>query len=802
MSFREQVCPGCGIIAYTHCRYCHSMNHDKDTCPALAGRRKVDQQRKEKEQQTSDSCLSISVEPSPHNDITWRKLPESIRNNVTAIEPFVLPELHEVFERTLSDLVCGSIELEGAETLPYSAMIHQNGGMKHVLEHLLNMVLPEVKALAGHHVTPELLQETRKQQKGEWTGGGGYLDFVTDDRDPQWLKLYVGQYTVAVRRILRQHSQSILNGSYESLHYFILWMGNGHRAANFLRLWQFPDSPTDPWYKVRANILEYCFCKAFRSLVTIHADSSNRTPGLNVLSPLVQGGGKSVVQCLNLKATEAMRGAADPQIRCWPDFRQATKRDEETAKARPILKRPLFRIDYLNALREAGLDDKIIEAVQNSISSTTYKPSWEQSLQNTSLASLPIIGSLSARVGFVLDFESCPPAIGVLNRNLHAITPDLLPWTIASSGFTMSNTLVWTSDFTRISTLRAACESQLSHTSFQTTTYLADHRALIHRSQVSIIILCGEKANELLRLVVSLLGLKEIRPYFIETTSVLRQIFRGMVYERRGLPAMTSDNIPEGIRLWLCRKGIDRPEHIRKIESIAGSLNWGLLMVVGALPRIGQRSNQAATAFHRPKKRQRLNKPFDPNAFATMKAFVTEMLNKEDEAYHQRLNALQPEPRHADALAASSLASDYSLITRQALAITKDNIMEAENDSNDGDDVKIKIEYIIEQCRRDEENTITFEPEHEAELDFVEQLSGLTVAEMELDHDSDSEYETVHVEHIPALCIQAERLDIQPERQAGELEPVPRSRVRTKNIPVIPIKQLNGSQIRINNSGA
>ncbi|KAI0449649.1 hypothetical protein F5B21DRAFT_508951 [Xylaria acuta] len=180
MSFCEQICPGCGIIALTHCRYCHSMNHDKDTGPALAKRRKAEQLRKEKQQQTCDNCLGILVQPSPHNDIAWRRLPD---HDVTVIEPFALPDLRKVLERTVNRLVCGSIELEGAQTLLWSAMIHQNGGVARVLEHLLDMVLPEIKALAGYYITPELLQETRKHQRSEWTGGGGYIDFVTDDRD-------------------------------------------------------------------------------------------------------------------------------------------------------------------------------------------------------------------------------------------------------------------------------------------------------------------------------------------------------------------------------------------------------------------------------------------------------------------------------------------------------------------------------------------------------------------------------------------------------------------------------------------
>ena len=80
MSFREQTCPGCGVVAFTHCRYCHSRDHDKTTCPALLATRRTEKRRKDGEEKTSDTHLSISVQPSPHDDIAWRELQEDVRN--------------------------------------------------------------------------------------------------------------------------------------------------------------------------------------------------------------------------------------------------------------------------------------------------------------------------------------------------------------------------------------------------------------------------------------------------------------------------------------------------------------------------------------------------------------------------------------------------------------------------------------------------------------------------------------------------------------------------------------------------
>ncbi|KAI0430493.1 hypothetical protein F5Y09DRAFT_341666 [Xylaria sp. FL1042] len=121
----------------------------------------------------------------------------------------------------------------------------------------------------------------------------------------------------------------------------------------------------------------------------------------------------------------------------------------------------------------------------------------------------------------------------------------------------------------------------------------------------------------------------------------------------------------------------------------------------------------------------------------------------------------------------SSFASECPLIAEQVLPITKDNFMEAGNHSNNDNDVNIKTEEIIEECWRDAEDITTFESEHEAAINFIKQLSGLTVGEMELGHGSDSETKMDHVDRIPGLHIEAKGLDIHPEQQAGNLGLIP-----------------------------
>jgi hypothetical protein len=83
----------------------------------------------------------------------------------------------------------------------------------------------------------------------------GYIDFVTNNRDANYFHLYHKQAFIAYRRIVQDHSQSIAGGAYLTLHYFILWMGNSHRAANILKVWALPEGYREEHSEEWANMI-------------------------------------------------------------------------------------------------------------------------------------------------------------------------------------------------------------------------------------------------------------------------------------------------------------------------------------------------------------------------------------------------------------------------------------------------------------------------------------------------------------------------------------------------------------------
>jgi len=176
-------------------------------------------------------------------------------------QPIEFPELKKLLIQIQEDIIINR-RLEIYEKLPYGARIRERGVLS-IADELLKVIRPEIRALQGKPIDGEALDRIRLQQNadGSWLGKMGYLNYVTDDRANGFLRTYVGQCGIAYRGIYAQHVQSILRGEHNSLHLFILWIGNGHRAANFLRLWSFPgkddSSKRDAgWHQIKTNILE------------------------------------------------------------------------------------------------------------------------------------------------------------------------------------------------------------------------------------------------------------------------------------------------------------------------------------------------------------------------------------------------------------------------------------------------------------------------------------------------------------------------------------------------------------------
>lgn len=116
------------------------------------------------------------------------------------------------------------------------------------LHHLfLQCIEPEIKYLEGRKVDVDLLLKIKDEQISRaerssirvMQGAGGYLDFLTDQRNRNYLKFYVGQSRDLLSRI-HEHCLRLTRGDVSSLHYYICTLGGEKRFFNFIRLFRSP----------------------------------------------------------------------------------------------------------------------------------------------------------------------------------------------------------------------------------------------------------------------------------------------------------------------------------------------------------------------------------------------------------------------------------------------------------------------------------------------------------------------------------------------------------------------------------
>lgn len=531
-------------------------------------------------------------------------------------------------------------ELPGSDAFPYRKAIEEHGGILAVANELLRFIEPDIRCLEGSKVSRENLEKIQKKQ-GMWLdreSSVGYCDYITDTRNPEYVRLYIGQTKSAERRILLQHIQAIRRGDHSSLHYFILWLGNGHRTANFLRLWSFSNEQEDSWSQMCSNFLESLFCIAFSTHHgCLSKNQSENGFGLNIISPLVQ----SVRMMEHEKAqySVALKGAGDPQIAAWLSFRQSFKERSKCHMRQP----PWSRHDYMDAFRDALGSDELFEYIKSSCGTPKPNASLSTAASPELIGDASYFGSLSATLGFVLDNA-------LATRHSEQMSPveanesfATLPWSLEGCHFHERNVVVWTHDFRPFSTL--SVDSLKPCTSAESDQIRNKHRMLINAGQARVIVLCGPLAEKMILEVVCpyqsyfvelrghryaihvgtsgaaperilciqcpqlpsqiwsiggehaakvseavkfaslLTNLDGIRPYFLEGSSALGVILRQREREKQGAPKMTTETLDDGLYLWLCRKGFSDIQDIRRLEEICGSLMQGLVELLHALPR-------------------------------------------------------------------------------------------------------------------------------------------------------------------------------------------------------------------------
>jgi hypothetical protein len=401
------------------------------------------------------------------------------------------------------------------------------------------------------------------------------------------------------------------------------------------------DLENDPlvknWKQIQMNLLEALFCKAFRTHHGVLDRHKNgqllqlASYGLNVLTPLAQSGVKFDTT-LQMYIHE-LSATADPQILFWmKEIRPKRKALEKAQKSKPLnASRELFNFDFNNALQKALNDDSLFQAVKTSLSETRPK-----SDRHRGHGHIPYFGTLTAKIAFVLDYAVVAPGLGSVDQHCPIEESQRvdLPWALQGCRFDETNVLVWTFNFKAFSPLskkslsslpdKDACNyhQQLLNNSNARIVFLCGPRAAealrfaytkrfylelrgfryslyiagsLSPTQVSkrLFLLCpalpariwstdrcsGAKISEALRFAFSLLDLKGLQPYSVETSLIAGTILSWARDENLGKDPVTEQTMGLDIQLWLCRKMISKGR-LDQIVKIAGSLPRGLLMIL------------------------------------------------------------------------------------------------------------------------------------------------------------------------------------------------------------------------------
>ncbi|GAB1209202.1 hypothetical protein APSETT445_007972 [Aspergillus pseudonomiae] len=489
-----------------------------------------------------------------------------------------------------------------------------------------------------------------------WPVNSGYLDFVSDTTDTAYLRFYVGQAEKTVFRI-KMHIRNILLGAHNTLHYYVIWKGKGHRVANFLRLWvlNLPEGVDNAIKLVLNNILEMTMCCCFQSLPTNLLERWLENPvkspywakGLNVITPLVQG--LSMSSALRVAQRLKLKDSPDPDIRAWPEVRHKQIQEERSQSKSPNRRVPPLPgvSEYFRALEEAvqsSVGPHSMFNVESACSEKEYSlPDFEQyaeqltKITGTCPNLLPPFGDLTARIGIILEHgyftttEDTPSVKSKLD----------LPWGLSHTGFDEKNCLIWPFRFQNNKEV-ANLNNVKSLTTEEANVLGQLNHQLIINSDLKVIIMSGESIHDLIltshradsKLVPTSLHLRgySIQAYIEATGSIVERLYIkspgliGSFWADKWSASIQIATIDPDIRAWLYTKGFQRDDDVVALEQLGGTLTNGLSMLLHALPHC-PKEHRGYTYPKRSYKQKGERESLDKNKISQIKAFYESLVS-------------------------------------------------------------------------------------------------------------------------------------------------------------------------------
>ncbi|KAJ5587269.1 uncharacterized protein N7459_003034 [Penicillium hispanicum] len=363
---------------------------------------------------------------------------------------------------------------------------------------------PYIRTLEGKLLRTEDLLAVQARQDNIWGPDGGYVNIVTDLRNHEYWRAYPGRSKEPLERI-KVHNRQILRGSVSTLHYYIISQGQGHRKANWLKLWQVPEGlqVSSTFRAVALNVLEMTMCRAFQSLPgdileTYYGPNEDGRPysnlGLNIIPPVLQG--LSLGPSARKSFSLGLEISPDSDIKGWPKFRYDYGKKVERTEIhfqRPLMQSSEFHTHFQVAtqhlqLSESFCGDKPLP--YSTLNNSELVHLLERDLDPTDCLWAYPNGNFKALVGFVL--EDCLDAEPT-NSSIMKIS---IPRQFQDSGWNTANSLTWAAnplqrDLTRMTRCLQSTQQP------EVTSFIRFNQTIIQHSGLRVVLMCGRSVQNL-----------------------------------------------------------------------------------------------------------------------------------------------------------------------------------------------------------------------------------------------------------------------------------------------------------------
>ncbi|KAL7946633.1 hypothetical protein V8C42DRAFT_318396 [Trichoderma barbatum] len=189
------------------------------------------------------------------------------------------------------------------------------------------------------------------------------------------------------------------------------------------------------------------------------------------------------------------------------------------------------------------------------------------------------------------------------------------------------------------------------------------------------------RLSDVMRFVTKIANLENIRPYFVESSSVLGFILSQAKKERLGHPKMTTGTIDQGIRFWMARKGFSDIQDIHKLEELAGSLTLGLIIMLHALAKQSRLKSDQMPFFTSKSQEERYQKQevraherFDIQVHQYIAALVFELAAKQDSYINQLQSQLTRSPEELTVTASHRSSTSTSHQMKPSMVVDEADI--------------------------------------------------------------------------------------------------------------------------------